>query len=148
MAIWVIDPEEGFFMFLLKTIQLLKPLKCVRMDGTYHQHIFCLELGWHKNVNDSFMGSGWKLSYCQPSLTWLSYFWCGCFWHYICNTNIRHCIVLYLFFLYSTQYLHVLKDSKRCMTHTTVQVQPNSQVTDIPLTERQRLKDDHLPTTN
>ena len=30
------------------------------------------------------------------------------------------------------------------MTHSTVQVQFNSQVTDIPLTERQRLKDDHL----
>ena len=30
------------------------------------------------------------------------------------------------------------------MTHPTVQVQPNSQITDIPLTERLRLKDDHL----
>ena len=30
------------------------------------------------------------------------------------------------------------------MTHLTVQVQPNCQVTDTPLTERQRLKDDHL----
>ena len=35
-------------------------------------------------------------------------------------------------------------DSKYYLTHPTVQVQPNSQVTDIPLTETQRLKDDHL----
>ena len=33
------------------------------------------------------------------------------------------------------------------MTNLTVQVQPNSQITDIPLTERQRLKDDHLSTS-
>ena len=33
------------------------------------------------------------------------------------------------------------------MTHPTVQVQSNSQITDIPLTERQRLKDDHLSTS-
>ena len=30
------------------------------------------------------------------------------------------------------------------MTYLTAQVQHNSQVTDIPLTERQRLKDEHL----
>ena len=30
------------------------------------------------------------------------------------------------------------------MTHPTVQVQPNTQVTDIPLTERQRPKGDHF----
>ena len=42
------------------------------------------------------------------------------------------------------QYLHVLQNSKRYMFHLTVQVQSNSQVTDIPLTERQRLKDDHF----
>ena len=30
------------------------------------------------------------------------------------------------------------------LTRPTVQVQPNSQVTDIPLTEQQRLKGDHL----
>ena len=30
------------------------------------------------------------------------------------------------------------------MTDSTVQVQSNSQITYIPLTERQRLKDDHL----
>ena len=29
----------------------------------------------------------------------------------------------------------------------TAQVQPNFEVTDIPLTERQRLKDDHLSTS-
>ena len=46
-------------------------------------------------------------------------------------------------YLYSVQCLHVLQDSKHYMTHSTVQVQPNSQITDIPLTERQRLKDDH-----
>ena len=33
------------------------------------------------------------------------------------------------------------------MTHLTVQVQSNSQITNIPLTERQRLKDDHLSTS-
>ena len=54
--------------------------------------------------------------------------------------------LLYLY-LYSAQHLHVLQDSKHSMTHPTVQVQPNSQVTDIPLTERQRLKDDHLSTS-
>ena len=54
-----------------------------------------------------------------------------------------YCIV----YLYSAQYLHVLQDSKRYMTHPTVQVQSNSQVTDIPLTGRQRLKDDPLSTS-
>ena len=52
-------------------------------------------------------------------------------------------IVLYSY-LYSAQYLHVLQDSKRYMTQSTVQVESISQVTDIPLTESQRLKDDHL----
>ena len=52
--------------------------------------------------------------------------------------------VLYLY-LYSSQYLHVLQDSKRYMTNTTVQVQSNSQITDIP--KRQRYKDDHLSTS-
>ena len=33
------------------------------------------------------------------------------------------------------------------MTDPTAQVQPNSQVTDIPLTERQRLTDDNLSTS-
>ena len=42
------------------------------------------------------------------------------------------------------QYLHTLQDSKRYMTYSTVQVQSNSQITDILLTERQRLEDDHL----
>ena len=55
-------------------------------------------------------------------------------------------LLLYLY-LYSVQYLHVLQDSKRYMTHLSVQVQSNSQVTDIPLTETQRLKDDHLSTS-
>ena len=40
-----------------------------------------------------------------------------------------------------------LHDSKRYTTHSTVQVQSNSQITDIPLTERQRLKDDYLSTS-
>ena len=45
--------------------------------------------------------------------------------------------------LYSEQYLHALQDSKRYMTHPTVQ--SNSQITDIPLTERHSLMDDqHL----
>ena len=64
-----------------------------------------------------------------------------------CSGCIRvifsHCIV----YLYSAQYLHVLQDSKRYMTHRTVQVQSNSQITDIPETERQRLKDDHVSTS-
>ena len=51
--------------------------------------------------------------------------------------------VLYLY-LYSAQYLNVLQDSKCYMTHPTVQGKSNSQITDIPLTERQRLKDDYL----
>ena len=56
--------------------------------------------------------------------------------------------VLYLYwYLYSAQYLHVLQDSKCHMTQPTVQVQSNSQITDIPLTERQRLKDEHLSTS-
>ena len=54
-----------------------------------------------------------------------------------------YCIV----YLNSAQYLHVLQESKRYMTHPTVQVQSNSQITDIPLTERQRLKDEHLSTS-
>ena len=33
------------------------------------------------------------------------------------------------------------------MIHPTAQVQSNTQVTDIPLTERQRLKDDYLSTS-
>ena len=52
-------------------------------------------------------------------------------------------IFMYLY-LYSVQYLHVLQDSKHYMTHPTVRVQSNSQITDIPLNERQRVKDDHL----
>ena len=54
--------------------------------------------------------------------------------------------VLYLY-LYSEKYLYVVQDSKGYMTHLTVQVQSNSQISDIPLTERQRLKDDHLSTS-
>ena len=48
---------------------------------------------------------------------------------------------LYLF-LYSVKYLHVLQDLKHYLAHPTVQVQSNSLITDI--TEKQRLKDDHL----
>ena len=51
------------------------------------------------------------------------------------------------FYLYSAQYLHILQDSKHCITHSIVQVQSNSQITDILLTERQRLKDDHISTS-
>ena len=35
----------------------------------------------------------------------------------------------------SAQYIHALQDSKHYLAHTTVQVQHNSQVTDIPLSE-------------
>ena len=45
------------------------------------------------------------------------------------------------------KYLHVLQDSKCYLTHPTVKVQYNSQIADIPLTEIQRLKDDHLSTS-
>ena len=62
---------------------------------------------------------------------------------YTCRILSLYCIV----YLYSAQYLHVLQDSKYYMTHPTVQVQSNSYITDIPLTERQRLKDDHLSTS-
>ena len=55
---------------------------------------------------------------------------------------ITLCCIVYL---YSVQYLHVLQDSMMCyVVHLTAQVQPNSDTTDIPLTERQRLKDVHL----
>ena len=41
-----------------------------------------------------------------------------------------------------------LQNFLKCyMTHPTVQVQSNFQITNIPLTERQRLKDDHLSTS-
>ena len=55
-------------------------------------------------------------------------------------------VVLYLY-LYSVQYPYVLQDSKHYMIHWPVQVQSNSQITDIPLTERQRLKDNSLSTS-
>ena len=64
---------------------------------------------------------------------------------YLSMRSMRICI-LYLY-LYAEQYLHVLQDSKHYMTHSTVQVQSNSQINDIPLTERQRLKDDHVSTS-
>ena len=51
-----------------------------------------------------------------------------------------------LLYLYSVQYLHVLQDSKHYMTHLTVQEQSNSEITNIPLTEAQRLKDDNSST--
>ena len=61
------------------------------------------------------------------------------------------CLVFFkvfcILYLYLAYYLHMLQDSKCYLTHPTVQVQPNSQITDIPLTERQRLKDDHLSTS-
>ena len=43
--------------------------------------------------------------------------------------TVLYCIV----YLYSLQYLHILQDSKY---YPTAQVQPNSQVTNIPLTLR------------
>ena len=50
------------------------------------------------------------------------------------------CICIYT----QHNYLHVLQDSKCYLTHSIVQVQSNSHITDIPLTQRQRLKYDHL----
>ena len=52
------------------------------------------------------------------------------------------CICLEYFF--SLQYLHALQTQNFYLTHSTVHVQPNCTVTDIPLPERERLKDDHL----
>ena len=49
----------------------------------------------------------------------------------IYSTKCRYIYCIFFFFfvwylyLYSAQYLHVLQDSKRYMTHLTVQVQPN-----------------------
>ena len=45
------------------------------------------------------------------------------------------------------QYFQILQDSKCHLTHPTAQVQPSTQVPDITLTERQRLKDDNLSMT-
>ena len=42
--------------------------------------------------------------------------------------------IIIIMYLYSAQYLHILQDSKGYLTNPTVQVQANSQVTDIPLT--------------
>ena len=42
-----------------------------------------------------------------------------------------------------TTVLKALYDPLDC----TLQIQSNSQITDIPLSERQRVKDDHLPTS-
>ena len=70
-----------------------------------------------------------------------------------CNTRLSYLyaggglnLILFLY-LYSAQYLHVLQDSEHYITHPTAQIQTNSPITDIPLTERQRLKDDHLSTS-
>ena len=54
--------------------------------------------------------------------------------------KIVYCIVLCIY----TQHNISMYYMTHYMTHPTVQVQPNSQVIDIPLTERQKLKDDHL----
>ena len=45
------------------------------------------------------------------------------------------------------QYLDVLQDSKHNLSNLTVKVQSSSQVTDIHLTERHSLEDDHLSTS-
>ena len=47
-------------------------------------------------------------------------------------------------YLHRLQYLHVLQESKRYVTHPTAQVQPKFQVTDISPIERQVLGDDYL----
>ena len=56
-------------------------------------------------------------------------------------------LIFFVLYLYFVQYLHVLQDSKCHLTPPTAQVQPNSQVTDIPQTERHGLKDAHLLTS-
>ena len=52
-----------------------------------------------------------------------------------------------MYCLFILQHFHVLQDSKRYLGLLILQVQPNSQVIGIPLPERQRFKDDHLPTS-
>ena len=74
---------------------------------------------------------------------------CGCLYSRIyCLSNLldlgSHCMFYCSVYLHSAQYLHVLQDSKHYLTELTAQVQPNSQVTDRPLFEIQRFKDDHL----
>ena len=61
--------------------------------------------------------------------------------------DLRNEIIIIIMYLYSAQYLHILQDSKCYLTNPTAQVQPKSQVTCIPLTERQGLKGNHLSTT-
>ena len=86
-------------------------------------------------------------SICQWIWGSLLFVTCVCFLYRACVTR---CEILFFFclflYLYLAQCLHVLQDSKCCITHSTAQVQSYSQITDIPLTKRQRLKDDHLST--
>ena len=43
--------------------------------------------------------------------------------HYLCLLLLLLFIII-IMYLYSAQYLHILQDSKRYLTHPTVQVQP------------------------
>ena len=52
--------------------------------------------------------------------------------------------VLFVLYLYSAKVSIYYRTQ---ITHLTSQVQPNSQVADIPLSDRQGLKDDHLSTS-
>ena len=60
----------------------------------------------------------------------------------LCSSNFVFVVyfVLYLY-LYLVQYFHVLQDSKRYMTHPTVLVQSDSQITDTPLMASYTSKD-------
>ena len=69
-------------------------------------------------------------------------------YHVPCKKMIIFNIVKIIVYLYSVKYLLAIQDSKHNWFLPTPQVHsPGIQVTDIPLTERQRLRDDHLSTS-
>ena len=94
-----------------------------------------------KGRSDSILGVIWSLSDSMKNVLGVN--WIELPWRRSVLSKSSY-LSLYS---YSVQYLHVLQDSKRYMTHSTAQVQSNSQITDIPFTERQTLKDDHLSTS-
>ena len=64
------------------------------------------------------------------------------------NSLIKSCILLSHIYIYTQHNISMYYRSQSAIwPHPTVQVQPNSQVTDITLTGRQRLKDNHLSTS-
>ena len=70
-------------------------------------------------------------SICQWIWGSLLFVTCVCFLYRACVTRcgiLFFCLFLYL---YSAQCLHILQDSKCCITHSTVQMQSYFQITDI-----------------